>query len=348
MTDFSTFHRDPHRGELYARQRGQPPVYDDVYGGYVVLDPDQVHELLTRKDVDASNTDLSPIEQRFKVDLSDIKMVVSHMPLLQTGEWHAETRRRLAIFLAARKPAFKEWLETRLPVHLAPFLRTGSFEAVGECFLPMFSEMTEVFLGHELPEDRRFEWISLLFDMQLGMRKRQRVYDEIREFQHYVAEKVGLAPDSADVLNALTTMVFGREPLTGTFGKTVYDLIATHPGHRMDQLPYADMPSSTAVPFAERVAVNRFTFHGLTIEPGTNFKLYLQSMEASGEERYLPRLFGAGAHVCPGRPLATDAWKKVVEVLKTSTLRARIVRYEINDANYLFNLPRIMELEMSV
>jgi hypothetical protein len=185
-----------------------------------------------------------------------------------------------------------------------------------------------------------------LFDMQLGMRKRGRVYDEIREFQRYAAEKMGLEPDSPDVLNSLTTMVFGREPMIGTFSKTVHDLIAEHPGRRMDELPYAGMPSSTAVPFVERVAVTPFEFHGLAIEPGTNFKLYLQSMEGSGDERHLPRLFGAGAHVCPGRPLATDVWKRVVEVLKTSPLHARVVRYEVSDANYLFVLPRIMELEM--
>lgn len=347
MADFATFHRDPHRDALYASQRGLPPVYDEVYGGYAVLDPDQVHELLTCKEVEASNTALSPIEQRFNVDLSDIKRIVAHMPLLQSGEWHAETRRSLALFLVSRRSALKDWLDERVAVHLAPFRRVGTFDAIGGSFLPMFSEMIEAILGVQLPENRRFEWISLLFDMQLGMRKRQRVYDEIREFQGYVSGKIGLDPDSPEVLHSLTMMIFGREPLTGTFGKTIHDLIVEHPGQRLSEFPYASMPSSTAVPFVERVAVVPFEFHGLAIEQGTFFKIYLQSMEGSGEERHLPRFFGAGAHVCPGRPLAVDVWKQTVDVLKTSPLRARVVRYEINDANYLFNLPRMLELEMS-
>ncbi len=148
------------------------------------------------------------------------------------------------------------------------------------------------------------------------------------------------------MLLPIVTLVFGRNPLIGTFGESLRRLVEDNAGKRFREIEYPAGPCDTGLPYVERELTAPVDFHGVALKAGTRLKLMLQSFAGEASERQT-HFFGAGPHVCPGRPLTIELWKRTVETLKLSDCRPSISRYEVNDGNYLFTAPKILELELT-
>ena len=333
---------------FYRDMRGKPPAYDRASRMYIVSDPDQCLELLAMPEISSIPLDLEveALGRHFGVEYADIAILASHMPISQSGERHAAARRRFSEHLAARRHAVRAWVEGPMADSFQPLMQPGRVEVMGEVIVPMFLELMVALIGQPLPPGSRLEWVSLLFDGLVGLRKREKMFDQLRELRRYFADVFGTTEDDAAVLLPMVSIVFGREPLIGTFGESLRRLVRDNPGKRFSEIDYPAGPCETGLPYVERKVTAPIDFHGVALKPGARLKLMLQSFSGEAADRHT-RFFGGGPHVCPGRPVAIEIWKRSVQVLQQSQCRPSVVRYEVNDNNYLFTAPKILELELT-
>ncbi len=153
--DYSTLHRDANRDAYYRGLRGQPPAYDRASRMFIVTDPEQCLELLAMPEASSIQVEVEALGRHFGIEYADIALMASHMPIFQSGEAHATTRRRFSEHLSSRRHEVRAWVEGPMAGFYAPLMRSGRVELMDEVIVPMILDFMQVLVGKPLPADSR-------------------------------------------------------------------------------------------------------------------------------------------------------------------------------------------------
>lgn len=346
--DVLTLHRAPDRDRFFCENHNQPPVFDDSSKAWIVTDPAQCAQLLASSNLRPSSyvAGIETLESRLGIDFSDLIFALNHIPLCLHGEPHLRCRRRISEFLATRKASLSACLPRLVAEHFGPFARGGRIEVMREVIEPFVLEVISTTIDIDFRSAVKCSFVSTIFDRSIGVRKRRRIAREVSELRAFIASSLGPEANEEDVGIRVALVILGNDALTGTLGESLHRLLVVNSGRRLNEIAYPEQPPQTGVPYVDRIVDTPFVLAGQKFVAGDRARIFLQTFAYSAAPKSRRHFFGAGPHVCLGRPLAIEAWQEVSAFLGGVPLFADVISYAEKTDNYVFLCPERLELEV--
>jgi hypothetical protein len=337
---YLTFHRSPGRHAWYLRG-ANPPIFDPVTKAWIITEPGCCERLLTSPHTrPASYSDnYVAMEKRLGADFSNALLALLHVPMCLHEDAHRKARRRVAEHLAARRLDLSACMTKSLALHLQPLRQEGELEIVSQVLEPLVLSVTEVLTDIPPSVAAECRTVSAIFDKLIGPRKRQRIEAELGRMRAAIVCKLGPSASQEAVGVRLALAVLGRDTLLGTLGASLYSILSANPARRLNEITYPQIPPETGVPYIERIAVNSFSDQQTRFNAGDGLRIYTQAFAYSGSPQDRPKMFGAGSHLCLGKPLSLDLWQEMTSFLGKIPLFADIVSCDLRTDDYVFLCP---------
>lgn len=342
-----TLHRAPDRDQFFRDTQTRPPVFDDSSKLWIVTDPAQCAHLLASGNLKPCyNESYEALERHLGTDFSDITFALAHIPLCQHGDPHLRSRRRVSEFLAERKASLSACLPRMVAEHFSQFALGGRIEVMREVIEPFVLEVISTIIDIDFRSAVECSYVSTIFDKSIGMSKRRRIAGEVSELRAFISSHLGPDATDEDVGIRLALVILGNDALKGTLGESLHRLLVENSGRRLSEIAYPDQPPQTGVPFIERGVDTPFEFAGQNFAAGDRVRIFLQAFASLDALKSRRHFFGAGPHVCLGRPLSIEAWKEVSVFLAGLPFFADVISYAELTGNYTFLCPEHLELEV--
>ena len=283
------------------------------------------------------------LEARFGLDFSNLRLAFGHIPLCLHGPQHANARKAIAGQLARRRSTVLGAMEARVAQHFGRLARPGPVELMAEAIEPFVADFMGALIDIEDAGLDADSLISRIFSRGMGIAKRKRAEAEVAALRARI--EAGGATDRADVGQKLAMMILGRDALTGTLAYSLRDVLVAAEGRRFAARTWPGLPSSTGVPYIERMAHEAARVEGVTLAPGERVRIMLRAFGETGDARDRAQFFGAGAHTCLGRPIALEAWAAIGTFLCGLPTTAGPLRCTPRNDD-IFAIPASLELEV--
>ena len=158
----------------------------------------------------------------------------------------------------------------------------------------------------------------------------------------------GRFPDEGEdrIGQRLAIAILGRDALMGTLSNSLHHLFEHAEGRPLDKVTYPELPPRTGVPYVDRQALTDVELEDRHFAKGDVFRVHLETYERSDDPQDRRMLFGAGAHVCLGRPLSLALWTALTAFLQSQTTRVRVLNYALRKDD-VFRMPSELVIEVS-
>lgn len=351
MTDpinYLTIYKDSSRDAFIGDARVNAPFFDRATRAWIVADPELCREMLV-----SPHLHPAPAMEHYRdmpnslaMQFESVAFAFDHIPLCLAGEAHNGLRRKTSEYIASRRAPIHDWMSNRMPTFAEPFKRPGRFDAAQDVIAPMVRELIGVIAGVELPADIDIERGSQIFDKSISMSRRILLAEEMVALRSHIRDALGSDASDDDVGMRLGLIVVGRDATVGTFAESLVWLLRNAEGQRLSEIDFPKFAPQTGVPFVERIAETAFSAAGIDFEAGARVRIVLQTYTHSSADTH-HRFFGAGAHACLGRPVSTELWGAFTTELGKLHTRARVLSYELAGDNYVFNVAKQFEVEVT-
>jgi cytochrome P450 len=333
---------NPLRADVFARGRGAAPEFDERLGVWIVLDPETITDLLqdTRLLMPDIGAALTALEQRYDLNLPNVRWAGSVLPLLVNGEQHRKVRAPLAKLLSSEKRREGAWRGQVSALFGEALSRTGRFDAFNELLLPVINAIFRDITG--VAVDFPPLTLTKIFDRYASYRHLVGLEDHIKLLRAILASAGTPAEAEATVASLV---VLGRDSLLSSLAESFVHYMDEHRGLRLDaQGPPARLYSGVAI--GERIAREDMDVAGVRFAAGDRIRMYFQSFHAMENETDRYAFFGAGVHSCLGRALALDVWTLMVAELAKPPRTVVSVESEY-DRGVVFTMPKFINLELA-
>lgn len=283
------------------------------------------------------------LAERLGLDFDAIRFALDHIPLCLRGEDHAAQRARIGRIIAENRPALIAAMPAMLDQGLACLAEPGEHDVMAHCIGPIVDGTISALCGSAtgLTPDTL---VSRVFSQSLGIAKRQRMEAEMAALRdRMVAAFPGLAPQ--DLGARLALAILGHDALVGTLARSIHAHIDACAGGPLNARPFDKIPTHTGVPYIDREALTQATVGGQTHAPGDHLRCQIGSLEAEGPAERM-RFFGAGAHVCLGKPLSLELLGGIRDRLARMTTRVTITDYRLRKDD-VFLLPETFTITVT-
>lgn len=329
---------DKVRAERYGRKMSEARTYparpDAIARGASAI------EVLAGGDFDVTPhiRFTEALAAKLRLDLSATLTVMRHLPLWSGDDAHTGLRRRVAAFLSEDRGEKAGRARQRIDDALTRGL--GSAEGVID-LLALIRDCADILMeevsGLPRPETDNGD-LPNIFSSNVGIRARQRL--EILLRSRFETARHLYPTETEDCLAMrLGQWMMGRDPLVGTMGLTLHRHLLALDGAPLATRPMPRVPTDTGVPVIGRVARRPTDVSGCPIAAGALVECRLDSLAGSSEADRL-RFFGAGAHLCLGRPLALEFLDIVATRLDACRIGLRVTAFE-RKVDDVFDLPSV-------
>lgn len=344
---YADLHRSPARHAYFASNR-PGIVFDEALHCWIVDEPALALQALTSDAIVA--LDYVGRTHRLAVagnPLDHELFAFRHIPIPWNGEAHARLRRGIAQHLASRRATVEAELPGIVARHMARFGRSGPLELMGEVLLPLVDEATGLIVGIDIAAAVDTRFASAIFDRMLGPRRHAAIDDEIAAIRTVIREALGAGWTEAAEGVRLALWILGHDPQLGTIGESLRRLLEAHSGSRLADVPWAEIPHETGVPYVGRTAVADVEIGPVRIAAGEHLRVLFQGFGYSGDPGDAGRIFGAGGHACLGRPMALDLWRLVTDHLRRTDAVVTFVESKPRVSDFIFACPETVSIVLS-
>ncbi|MDB5657836.1 MAG: hypothetical protein JWS10_451 [Cypionkella sp.] len=276
---------------------------------------------------------------RLKIDLSATLTVMRNLPLWVDGPQHAELRRKVATFLAEDRLVKLARAKARIRAAIAKALGSGGPARVD--LLALVREVVDVFMeeitGIPRP-DGDLSSLPSIFSSNLGVAARRRLEASLKR-QFEMAQN--LFPAEPPERHALRVgqWTMGRDPLIGSLGLSLHDHITSLDGASLCERRLPSVPTQTGVPAIGRIANFAQTVAGCPVAEGALIECRLDSLTGrpAAERQHF---FGAGPHLCLGRPFTLAFWDCVADALADQDISLTVCDFALAQ-NDVFDIPSV-------
>lgn len=279
---------------------------------------------------------VAELAERLGIDLSATVTVMSHLPLWTAGQEHADLRRDTAAFLNRDRASKTRRAEAAIRARFDRHVIAAGPEVDLMAFL---QEATADFLEPFTGLRRRASGIDpvlSLFSSNLGVAARRRLDAAIRA---QMAEAEARFPDDDPRTLAIRVGQWwmGYDGLLGTFGQSLHRHLSRLDGGRLDRDPMPAIPTDTGVPMIGRIARTDKVVAGCPVSAGQQVECGLDGFN-DGTEADRLRFFGAGRHLCLGRPMALDFCRIMADLVNGCGFGLKVTAYRKADSD-VFDMP---------
>lgn len=309
---------------------------------WLVFEPTTISSILKDENFRTPTYDVSPLENRFGINLSYTKRICSSLPLAFEGAEHQRLRMLYGQIITQN---FQEAVETfrggfskcltllrerRTPLTfcLMDDLLKGPLRA---------TLMTLAGLRHaEHAAADKLEIIPLHFDDATSIKKRL----EIEEVLKHLYERNASPGEDMQMLAVRCGIVMvSANTLLGSILHSIVNTLADNQGKPLSKSGWSDELPWTGLPLIERVCIRDTTIGESSIQAGQRVRLYLESstVQSDGTSRYSDLLFATGPHKCIGMSISRLIWKIVVDMLSSIDERWLIESAVMRRDDHVFN-----------
>lgn len=285
----------------------------------------------------------SALAERLGLDFGGILFALDHIPLCLDGPEHSAQRADVARLIVERKAIVTEALPGIVEAGFAPLAVHGDHDLVDEVVLPCVDGLISTMVGVDLNLGRD-SLVSRIFSQSMGVARRRRLEREVTEMIESI--RVAHPGDSPLRLGSrIALSILGRDALTGTLALSLNHILERAGGRRLNELSHSAFPTHTGVPYIDRQARCPVRVDGADVARGEVLRCLLQSLEIEDEAARL-RFFGAGMHVCLGRPVTLDLFEQVAARLSSLPVRVAVTELRLRDDD-VFACPDEMIVRVS-
>ncbi|MEO1776734.1 MAG: hypothetical protein AAFS07_17480 [Pseudomonadota bacterium] len=306
-----------------------------------VLDQDEVLKVLSDDrfvPVDYGDRHAA-LGDRLGLDFSAITFAIEHIPLCQHGERHAESRKRMAQVIADGRARMVARIPEHVERRLAPLRVPGRHDAIDAIVNPLVNDLISDLIGVKLdvgPDSN----VSGIFSQAAGVSKRKRMQAELQTLRERLEEAFG-DQGVAAVGDRVGLAILGRDATLGTLSFSMAAHIERAEGRPLSTVVAEPTPTHTGVPYVDRRPVPGL--EEVAAEPQR--RVHLSAFEEAENARDRHKFFGAGIHVCLGRPLTLDLWKHVAAYMADCDRQVRVLELRTRKDD-VFRCPDIFQIEV--
>jgi hypothetical protein len=270
---------------------------------------------------------------RFGHDFAPAIALLERLPTFMDGEPHSGMRQAMArIFGVVRQPqlaAAKDFLAGFATIRLQP---GQSFDLMDDMSRPLFRAMNRVAITAQgLPEPvlDLIDEIPLLFSPFTALKTRLAINARIGTM---------IADHGTDILCDVGLMSLGVRPLTGGLARSIHATVAAHQGSLLSAMHWPARISLSPVTYVDRICLEPTDLVGESFATGEHIRCEIQVRSWTQEQRQ-GTMFGAGSHLCLGRPISEQVWTHAAELFAARDLRASAGPLTMKPGSDPFELP---------
>jgi hypothetical protein len=269
-----------------------------------------------------------------------------YVPFCLNGSEHREARRRMARYLGQRRSAVAALIPELVDECLGAMEHASQVDMARDVLRPLSTRYILAVAGVEA-DWRTVGRTTGMFDRLLGIRKRLRAEQDVKNLRELVRQGLGPEEGVEDEGQRLALIIVGLDSLFGTLGESLARTFREHSGRRTGEMAFPSAPTETGVPHLERVVVEPFERAGVTFERGDRIRVLMQGFSYTKQSSDHLRLFGLGVHACLGRQLSLDLWSRLTSRLTELNRRVEILDHVMRTEDYVFACPEKLLIRLS-
>jgi len=331
--------------EFFRAQRSAEPEWSPGLNAWVVMNQDQVGKILRSRffDVVEHKKVVQAYAHDFGLELNELSSVLDYVPLSQNGQPHSEVRRKVAVQIQERSAravaAFQMAASDLLEKALVP---NSSIDMCKQVFVPLTVKMLTALT--DIPEETLNANFPMVVSASQVFGLRQPISAKRLKQMNVQAVNFGSCRRDGSEREAMSvaTAVLGAEPLHGSLVLSFMNQILQNSGKPLSGIEFPGQLPNSDLPFIERMATEDCMIDDLQIEKGTKWVLYLGSFENERRENF----FGAGKHLCLGKPFTEKVWKILAAELRRHDMIVDILEVSFRDFDYVFSFPSQVQVSV--
>jgi cytochrome P450 len=325
-----------------AAAHGPGLIWNAQIRCWFALDPELAQAIL-RSDAFAMRQHhlvVAELADNKAVNLDAAVDVLAASPLSHDGPAHQELRRDFARLILrntdAAVLAYESLLAELATERLA---HSGNFDLVADFVRPLakrlFATLTEV------PEDCFADALasngcfSQMLSTSVGTFSRQRLQAANQRVEELSAR---IAGEGREKLIKASIVLGVYQGFIGAFANALLCTFARGQGQSLRSMPIPQTLPTSAIPFADRICRTDIAIGDTQVKAGDIVLAYLGSFDTLSEVP-APLLFGTGAHVCIGRPLAERCWTLLAAALRGQSSSVIVTEVAYRDLDYTLMTP---------
>jgi cytochrome P450 len=346
--DLLTLHRDEARHAFFRSRASEPPAFDRSLGCWVVSDPALAEAFLQDPHLEVSSyvDAYRELERKTGHSFANLIFALGYVPFCLNGSAHRDVRRGMAQYLRERRSAIAHLVPGLIDECLAVMQSAGELDMASQVIRPLATRYMLAITGVEA-DWRTVGRITALFDRLLGVRKRLRGEADVKALRELVRQSLTPEEGIEEEGRRLAIAILGIDSLFGTLGESLARTFRAHPGCRMGEMSFPDVPTETGVPHVERVVAEPFARDGVAFKRGDRIRILLQGFSYSEQVSDHLRLFGVGIHACLGRQLSLDLWSRLTAGLARLNRRVELLDHVMRSEDYVFACPEKLLIRLS-
>jgi len=259
------------------------------------------------------------------IDFSAIIGIFEAHPLFLDGARHKVARASAAKFLSSNRRANEAVVDAVLDDVMAKVdARHGDFDLLAELGDVVSSVLVQSYCGTRDSLVPLAESIQGLFLPKTPLRVRSKT----NELLHAVIDE-----DGKEALDEMLLAILGLRALSGGLVLSLHRVVSENNGMRLCDITFPETFNESILRFADRVSDKPVVVDGCPYSAGTVFRCVTFDPDYSPESN-AQNLFGAGAHLCLGRPLSQYVWDQMVARLSKSQRRVNAGEIVVSDFDY--------------
>jgi len=187
-----------------------------------------------------------------------------------------------------------------------------------------------------------FDEIPNIFSTNLSISARKRLEKYIHKL---IALTAAAYPDEGfdRQLERIVQWFMGRDSLLGTISQSLHYHLTSTDGKKLSDMPYNAVPTHTGLSVIGRVALQDTHVGGCPVSKSTLVECRLDSLNGTSDRERL-RFFGAGAHLCLGRPLALMFTEIFAQEISKRDYGLKIVDFQAKKDD-VFDLAAVFQVQ---
>lgn len=329
-------HKITYHTNKYSNYENQPSIrFSKTLNRWLCFDRSAIQDILSDKNFEVHDYDLSEIANRFKVDLQLSQAILNYLPLSHEGYEHLCLRKKYIEYINLNiKPALEHFKKKILEINYQP----GTIDLIPMIHSAIM-ESNAVLAGLD-PRITVIDFIDigLIFDDTTSLRKRL-VINKILE------NLVNVSPPNIsqdEKIFRLSLLTVGINALLGAISESLLNTFLAQPKGYLNEILWEDQMPAAGIAILERTANQNIIICDHLIEAGQTVRCYVENLgfESGDKLKFHAGYFAAPSrHSCPGMKYSLEIWRILRESLFTTHNFYQLVDYSHRNHDPVFNFP---------
>lgn len=264
-------------------------------------------------DVYSMSEQYREIAKRTGINFDAAIFLLDRLPIFLNGAKHKRYRKSMAQVYAETRPDQERSVDETLgKISQQLQLYNGEIDVITNIANPIWLAVQKTILPLDGFDHELISFIPELFSPQASIRRRKYLNDRI---SNMISDCDLSSRD--ELIDKISLLTLGVRPLIHSIALSIYRLAEHNHGLSLREITYPLSFYDTGLRFVDRIAKNNFELSGCPHHSGTRFRC-VSFDETYSDAENSDFLFGAGSHVCLGRPISLYIWRRLTCMLSAT------------------------------